>query len=316
MNVTPKISVVIPLYNKERHIERAIRSVLNQKYPVDEIIIVNDASTDLGRNKAAEIQDAKIKIIDREEPGPGGYAARNLAIEHANGEYIAFLDADDEWEPEHIDVFLNIYSAQDELAFYGSAYNIVDVSGNKKLSKRAREFSTSSFQILSLNDYLHSIVSDSQAIWTSSTIVRKDVIENAGLFPEGKAKRGGDTDTWLRVAWLCRKVFWSSTPTVTYYMDSDNRVTKTSKNFEPFNLIEQTCRDLSAVTNDAVTRRYLLKIKGKKFYELSMARKKYSGKFLYSLPKLKITYFLNYPKCLAVLIPDFVYRFLLSIFKR
>src|SRR5882724_6939837 len=96
------IAVVIPLYNKGLHIRRALDSVLAQSRRPDEIIIVDDNSSDEGPAEVAKYADPRIRLLHRTTPGPGGYAARNLAIEHAHSEWIAFLDADDAWTFDHL----------------------------------------------------------------------------------------------------------------------------------------------------------------------------------------------------------------------
>src|SRR5690348_11065571 len=82
------VAVVIPVFNKERHVERAIRSALSQTLSPARIVIVDDASTDGSRAKIAAISDPRITVIERLTPGPGGYAARNAAIELATNEWI------------------------------------------------------------------------------------------------------------------------------------------------------------------------------------------------------------------------------------
>lgn len=96
-------SVVIPLYNKAPYICRAIDSVLRQTLKPVEIIVIDDCSTDGGPDKVAAYADTRIRIVNRDVPGPGGYAARNLGVLQATGEWIAFLDADDEWHPGHLE---------------------------------------------------------------------------------------------------------------------------------------------------------------------------------------------------------------------
>ena len=101
------VSVIIPLYNCERFIREAIKSVLLQTYSSFEIIVVNDGSTDSSLSIVNSIEDDRIRIVTRRN---GGLAqARNTGIQHAKGELIGFLDADDCWLPEkiayHVDLF-------------------------------------------------------------------------------------------------------------------------------------------------------------------------------------------------------------------
>jgi glycosyltransferase involved in cell wall biosynthesis len=91
------VSVVIPLYNKGKYIERALKSVLAQTRPASEIIVVDDGSNDDGPERVLSFNHPKIVLIRQENKGPG--IARNVGLSKASGRYISFLDADDEWMP-------------------------------------------------------------------------------------------------------------------------------------------------------------------------------------------------------------------------
>ena len=90
-------SIIIPLYNKADYIAETLKSVLNQTYCDYEVIVVNDSSTDNSLEVASSFQDERIHIYTKENEGVS--AARNYGIMHAKYDYIAFLDADDWWEP-------------------------------------------------------------------------------------------------------------------------------------------------------------------------------------------------------------------------
>src|SRR5690606_23125546 len=96
-------SVIMPVYNKAPHLRRSIKSVLAQSYTGFELIIINDASTDSSYDVLTSFNDPRIRLFNRDRPGPGGYAARNLGIEASSFEWISFLDADDEWEPDYLE---------------------------------------------------------------------------------------------------------------------------------------------------------------------------------------------------------------------
>ena len=95
-----KVSIIIPVYNNENTIERAIRSAIKQTVTDREIIVINDGSTDRTVKKTNKFEeDIEVYHHNRNK---GGSAARNTGIQHAEGEYIAFLDADDEWLPSKL----------------------------------------------------------------------------------------------------------------------------------------------------------------------------------------------------------------------
>jgi len=90
-----RVSVIVPLFNKAPYIERALSSVAAQTYRDFELIVVDDGSTDEGPRIVEAFTDLPIHLIRQENAGPG--AARNRGLELAQGELVAFLDADDEW---------------------------------------------------------------------------------------------------------------------------------------------------------------------------------------------------------------------------
>lgn len=100
------ISVIIPLYNKAHTIVNTLKTVLNQSYKDFEVIIVNDGSTDNGVDVINQnFNDSRIKIINQSNAGVS--AARNRGVKEAKGDWIAFLDADDEWLPEYLNTLIS-----------------------------------------------------------------------------------------------------------------------------------------------------------------------------------------------------------------
>jgi glycosyltransferase involved in cell wall biosynthesis len=99
MNSLPSISVIVPVYNGDRYLQEAIQSVLDQTYPAQEIIVIDDGSTD--ESAAIARQFSSVKVITQGQQGEA--AARNHGIELATGEFIAFLDADDRWMPTKLE---------------------------------------------------------------------------------------------------------------------------------------------------------------------------------------------------------------------
>ena len=106
-----KVSVIIPTYNRANLVGRAIKSVLNQTYKDFELIIVDDSSTDNTKDVIRQFQekDSRIEYI-KHHKNKGGSAARNTVIKSSKGEYITFLDSDDEWLCEKLEKQIKLFS--------------------------------------------------------------------------------------------------------------------------------------------------------------------------------------------------------------
>jgi GT2 family glycosyltransferase len=98
--MSPRVSVVVPLYNKGPFIRRCVESILNQAFRDFELIVVDDGSTDDGPAVVRGIEDPRVRILSQPNAGPG--AARNRGSEAARGELLAWLDGDDAWKPEYL----------------------------------------------------------------------------------------------------------------------------------------------------------------------------------------------------------------------
>jgi glycosyltransferase involved in cell wall biosynthesis len=125
----PLISVMMPAYNAERHIGPAIESVLSQSCPDWELVIINDGSTDGTARVIAGYNDPRIRVFH--QPNSGEAAARNRALTELRGEYVAFLDADDQYLPDHLALTVRYLIERPELdGVYTDGYYI-DEAGNR-----------------------------------------------------------------------------------------------------------------------------------------------------------------------------------------
>lgn len=112
-----KISVILPIYNSDKYIRKAVESVLAQSFSDFELIIVNDGSTDNTLNILNDFDDSRITIINQSNQGPG--ASRNNALDIINGEYVMFLDSDDWYHPDALKISLEEITRYDaDLTFF------------------------------------------------------------------------------------------------------------------------------------------------------------------------------------------------------
>ncbi len=106
------VSIMMPAYNAEQFLAEAMESVLAQTYSNWELLVVNDGSTDDTAVIAAQFTDPRIQLIHKENGGES--SARNMALEHSQGAFIAYLDADDAWLPHHLETLAGYLQAHPE----------------------------------------------------------------------------------------------------------------------------------------------------------------------------------------------------------
>jgi glycosyltransferase involved in cell wall biosynthesis len=194
----PTVSVIIPVYNVENYIRETIESVLDQNYQDFEILVVDDGSPDRSIEIVQQFADPRIKILRQAN---GGLAsARNCGIRQASGEYIAFLDADDRWMPEMLQLHLNHLEQNPEIGVSFSPSTLIDLAG-KPLSA-------------ALHPKLHHIqLADlfrCNVVGNGSAAVVRQAVCTAVKLPAatGKPDRyfheslraNEDTEFWLRIA--------------------------------------------------------------------------------------------------------------------
>ena len=184
----PKVSVIIPTYNRDNYLYSAIKSVLNQTFEDFEIIIVDDASTDNTRQVVDKFDDKRIRYI-RHKENKGGSAARNTGIKRSKGKFIAFLDDDDMWMPSKLEKQLDLINKNLEIGAVYTRTCIINKSDKiiwfKSPSLRGNIF----LDILKKN-YVGSC---------SKVLVRKECFNRIGLFDEN-LPAGQDWDMWIRLA--------------------------------------------------------------------------------------------------------------------
>lgn len=225
-------SVIIPVFNKEPHVKRAIDSVLSQSVDSFELIIVCDPSTDKSNEIVNNFKDPRIRVYSRNYPGPGGYAARNLGIHKSNFDWLVFLDADDEWLPNHLERLSFMICGNPGVSVFSSSW-VVREKGKNILDKFSIKNKKIDCVVLSLYEYLLNEVNGRRPVWTSVVCIKKETLISAGLFPEGKASMGGDIDTWLRCIYLSKYIVWYNNIGAIYHRDSVNMVTRNNY-LDPF----------------------------------------------------------------------------------
>ena len=195
---TPKISVVVPLYNKQPYIQRALNSILAQTMEDYEVIVVDDGSTDDGPEVVKSIVDKRIRLISQANRGPG--AARNRGIEKARGEYLAFLDADDEWMPRFLERSLALLTDYGpEVASVSSGY-ILSPAGASTVPMWKKRGLRDDAYILTPETSPQFAVYLLAYLCPWNTLVRADVVRRwGGFYEKNRCLYAEDAYLWLKV---------------------------------------------------------------------------------------------------------------------
>ena len=211
MTAPPRVSVVIPVYNRASLIERAIRSVEGQTVRGWEVVIVDDGSTDDTPERLTARSSERIRLSRQANAGQG--AARNRAIRDARADVIAFLDSDDEWLPDKLERQLSILDTKPAVGLvFGDAEIHSPGSPPTRLSTAARPTRGHVTEALLRENF----------IATSTVVVRRALVEQAGGFDEGAFFRNvEDYDLWLKVSSLTEFDFVSETVT-RYHRHGEN----------------------------------------------------------------------------------------------
>jgi glycosyltransferase involved in cell wall biosynthesis len=182
----PGVSVVIPAYNAERYLAATLESVLAQTYQDFEVIVVDDGSTD-GTAELARGFGPPVRVVQQPNSGPS--AARNRGVREARSDLVAFIDADDLWMPEKLELQVPRFDEEGRVGLVYTRTQLIDEDGNllptpQHEKPRGRVF----YDLLEGN-----------VLGTSTAVVRKACLEAAGLFPEDMVWCE-DWCLWLRIA--------------------------------------------------------------------------------------------------------------------
>jgi hypothetical protein len=195
MSKAPLVSIIVPLYNKEKYVRYSIGSILNQTVDNFELIVVNDGSTDDGPEIVRRISDPRIRIVN--QPNNGVSAARNRGIYESRSDLIAFIDADDEWMPDFLETILRLRDKFPTCAVFATSY-IFEQEKGRVAPAIVRDIPSYPWEGI-LNDYFKIAAKSDPPIWSSAIAVTKKAITSIEGFPVGVTS-GEDLLTWARLA--------------------------------------------------------------------------------------------------------------------
>lgn len=253
------ISIVIPLYNKEASIAHTLECVLAQTFQDFEVIIVDDGSRDRSAEIVKQFSDSRIRLI--QQPNGGVSAARNTGIKEAKGEYVAFLDADDEWQNGHLDNLASLIREYPQCKAFATNYRnnqegrLYDLVLNKMPFSGESGIMTNYFEVCSCSH---------PPVCSSAVCIERNLLLFIGGFPVG-IKSGEDLLTWARIA---VKTDWaySMKATATYIMPAGN--TFTEKPVRRNDEGDPVCKGLLELLNSDYSRKSELKHFIGRFYKM------------------------------------------------
>jgi glycosyltransferase involved in cell wall biosynthesis len=193
-----RVSIIVPLFNKAPHVKRALDSILAQTCADFELIVVDDGSTDDGPRIVEDYDDARIRLVRQSNFGPG--AARNRGLNEAQGELVAFLDADDEWLPDYLAESVRLMDASGPgVAAVVSGYIECPAGVSREQMWRARGLTdgvvrvtpeTSPRLLIALLAYMS----------PCTTVARAEAVRQwGGFFEQDHCRYGEDANLWLKV---------------------------------------------------------------------------------------------------------------------
>ncbi|RMD45126.1 MAG: glycosyltransferase family 2 protein [Aquificota bacterium] len=187
----PKVSVILPTFNRAKYLDRAISSVLSQSFYDFELIIVDDASTDNTEEIVGMFKDERI-IYVKNPKNLGGAGARNIGIKMAKGDFIAFQDSDDLWHPDKLELQMKVFEkAEEDVAVVYTAF--IRKVGEKELIVPPP-------YVKKTEGYIYKeLLTHINFVGTPTAVIRKEALEDVGYFDE-RFPRLQDWDLFLRLA--------------------------------------------------------------------------------------------------------------------
>ena len=216
--VRPRFSVIIPLYNKEAYVTKAVKSVLAQTFTDYELVIVDDGSKDASGKIAAKAIEGHNNCRLITQANAGVSVARNNGVAQSSGKYLCFLDADDWWSPTFLEEMDALIEEFPDAGIYGTNYTIVNET--KRKTRVAPVGVDSAFEKGYIN-YCQVYAKTLCMPLTSITVaVPRHVFEEMRGFPKG-IKLGEDFMLWISIA-LKYKVAFLNKPLAFYNQDADS----------------------------------------------------------------------------------------------
>ena len=211
----PSVSIVMPAFNAENWISRAIKSVIEQTFSDWELVIVDDGSTDGTETVVRDFDDPRIQFIRQSNRGP--YHSRNTGLKNSCGKLIALLDADDWYEPNHLRLTVDFLERNPQCSLVGTNFYFIDKTGRKSIGCKPGQIRGEPGDGI-IGDYFGAARRNRCFPITNCAVFRRECIADLGAFDDSLLL-GGDHEFWFR--WAMRSQFgYIDEPTCYYLVDT------------------------------------------------------------------------------------------------
>ncbi len=233
------VSAIIPAYNAGKYICRAIDSVLAQTLPVNEIIVVDDGSTDDTAQKVRAYGD-KVRLIQKENGGAG--SARNVGIREAKFTWLSFLDSDDEWLEAKNEYQIELIKRNPDVCWVSSNfYRCLCNSGVIQENQTSEAIAILLKGEECYKDFFDAFLAKQYGCM-DTMMVKREVFTTVGVFSEVQAHME-DMDFWWRAAMYYPKIGFVNVPLATYHLDIEGSLMHVKKKWGEYVLmIERAIR--------------------------------------------------------------------------
>jgi glycosyltransferase involved in cell wall biosynthesis len=252
-----RFSVIVPTYKRTDKLERALESIASQTYSDFELIVVDDNPEQEFRDKVEEIvgdlnSDFEVKLVVNDD-GQGVSSARNLGIENASSDYIAFLDDDDEWKPEKLEKEAEAFQQNN----YDAVYSAIEMYRDGEVQDIVRKEEKIGLEQILERDKIGS---------PSKVSVKKEVLEEVNGFDED-IPSGEDWDLWIRLIENGAEFGYINEPLVRYHQSDDSKSSQVDVATEGREKITEKHSELLEKAGSKVKARHHLN-RAKKQYQL------------------------------------------------
>ena len=262
-----KVSIIVPIYNAENYIQATVKSILNQTFSDFELILVDDGSTDNSLSICQDLskKDERIKVVHKENGGSS--SAKNVGMEHASGEYIGFVDADDTIDEDYINnLYQGVSMHQADVCVGNMAF--VCMKSGEIVSRRTVEMTGGFYEMLDFMKFYPKYMSNAIIGSPCNKLYRRNIIDENSIKFNVNIRNNEDTHFNYEYLAKCKSVFVSAEPFYNYINRAGVESSSTKYIENVFDIYVQTYKKAIAFLKDTNTYDSLIKFQSTYFINL------------------------------------------------